>query len=99
MLLVLGTVRLPAGKLDDARPAMARMIAASRLEPGCLEYGYAEDILDRGLIHVKERWRDREALAAHFASPHIREWRAAWTALGIRERRLRLHEIAEGEAV
>lgn len=62
MLLVVGTVCLPPENLDDARPVMARMISASRAEDGCEEYAYAEDILDAGLIHVKELWRDRAAL-------------------------------------
>jgi quinol monooxygenase YgiN len=91
-ILVLGTVRLPPGRLDAARPAMAAMIAASRLEDGCLEYTYAEDVLEAGLIHVKEAWRDREALRAHFESPHLHAWRATWEGLGISDRHLFLYE-------
>lgn len=59
MLLIVGTVRLPADKLDAARPVMRRMVEASRAEPGCLDYGYAEDVLDPSLIHVKELWTDQ----------------------------------------
>jgi quinol monooxygenase YgiN len=77
MLLIVGTVRLPPDKLDEARPIMARMLEASRAEPGCLEYAYAEDVIDRGLIHVKERWSNRIALSDHFNSRHIAEWRKA----------------------
>jgi quinol monooxygenase YgiN len=58
MLLIIGTIRLPADRLAAARPAMASMIEASRAEPGCLEYSYAEDVLEPGLIQVKERWTD-----------------------------------------
>ncbi len=61
MLLIIGTVRLPPENLDDARPVMRRMIEASRAENGCLEYSYAEDILDADLIHVKEIWLNRVA--------------------------------------
>ncbi len=74
---------------------MRRMVEASRAEPGCLDYGYAEDVFDPGLIHVKERWADQHALDRHFASAHIAEWRAAWPALGIGERQLHLYEIGE----
>src|SRR3546814_8600345 len=72
MLLIVGTIRLPAGNLQDARPAMAQMISASRAENGCEEYFYAEDVLDPGLIHVRELWHDQAALDRHFASEHIR---------------------------
>lgn len=98
-ILILGTIRLPAGRLDAARAAMAAMIAASRAEDGCLDYAYAEDVLEPGLIRVSESWRDRDALARHFASAHIAAWRAAWPALGISDRALRLYEAGAPEPV
>ena len=93
MILVVGTFRVDPARLDAARPAMASMIAASRAEPGCLAYSYSEDLLDAGLIHVTERWRDRAALAAHVETPHIAEWRALWPALGLGERDLAIYYI------
>ncbi len=99
MLLIVGTVRLLAGRLEAARPAMAAMIEASRAEAGCLEYFYAEDVLDRGLIHVKERWIDRTALNEHFNSIHIAIWRATWPSIGIGERNLCLYEIGESQPI
>ncbi len=95
MLLITGTVRLPADKLDAARPAMKRMAEASRAEAGCLEYGYAEDIFEPGLIHVKELWIDQASLDRHFASAYIEEWRATWPSLGIGERNLRVYEVGD----
>ena len=95
MLVIIGTIRLPAERLDEARPAMQRMISGSRAEPGCIDYSYAQDVLDAGLIHVTEVWSDRAALDAHFRSPHIADWRASWAALGIGERNLMLYEAGE----
>lgn len=99
MLLIIGTVRLPAAQLATARPIMAAMVEASRAEAGCLEYSYAEDVLDPGLIHVKERWTDRKALNEHFQSTHIAAWRASWPSLGIGERALYLYEVGEPKPV
>ncbi|MEZ2329421.1 putative quinol monooxygenase [Mesorhizobium sp. RCC_202] len=96
MLLIIGTVRLPPDRLEQAKPAMERMISASRAEPGCLDYSYAQDVLDPGLIRVSEAWSDRSALDAHFKSAHIAEWRASWAALGISDRKLTLHETDGG---
>lgn len=92
MLLIIGTVRLPPERLGEAKVAMARMIAATRAEDGCLAYSYSEDVLEPGLIHVIERWQDRASLERHFAMPHIAEWRTAWPALEIGERNLMLYE-------
>ena len=75
---------------------MLAMVTASRAEDGCLEYSYAEDILEPGLIHVSERWRDQAALQAHFGADHMAKWRAAWPALGIGERNLKLFRTDGG---
>jgi quinol monooxygenase YgiN len=95
MLLVVGTVRLPPEKLSDARPVMARMVAASRGEPGCRLYAYAEDVLEPGLIRVTELWDDQAALDAHFASAHLAQWRSAWPELGLGDRRLDVYVVAD----
>ncbi|HEY1803500.1 MAG TPA: putative quinol monooxygenase [Terracidiphilus sp.] len=97
--MIVGTIRLPANQLDRARPSMASIIEASRAEAGCVEYSYAEDVLDRGLIHIKERWKDREALDEHFKTAHLAAWRAAWPSLGLGERNLRLYELGDAQAV
>lgn len=99
MLIILGTFRIDPARLDAARPAMERMIAESRLEPGCIEYCYSPDLLDPGLIHVTERWRDRAALAGHFSAPHLLEWRGEWRRLGIAGRDLRLYQADDGETI
>ena len=99
MLLIVGTVRLPPDNLAVARPVMERMVQASRAEPGCLLYVYAEDLFDAGLIHVKEMWADRDALDRHFAAAHLAEWRAAWPTLGIRDRDLALFDVDQPSAI
>ena len=99
MLLIIGTIRLPAENLESARPVMAEMLRASRAEDGCFDYSYAEDVLEPGLIHVSELWRDREALDRHFASPHIARWRAEWPRLGIGDRSLHVYEVGEPRSV
>ena len=53
------------------------MVAASRIEAGCLEYAYSFDLLDPTLMRIVERWEDADALKAHFATPHMAAWRKA----------------------
>jgi quinol monooxygenase YgiN len=93
-LIVAGTVRAPADNVEGLRPHMAKMVAASRAEHGCLAYGYAEDVAEPGLIHVFEAWEGQAALDAHFATPHMAAWRAAWPRFGVSERRLIAYEVA-----
>lgn len=97
MLLIIGTVRIPAENLNDARYAMQEMIEASLEEEGCVTYAFSEDVVEPGLIHVTEAWRDREALEAHFASEHLAEWRANWERFGIHDRDLKLFDAGKPE--
>ena len=92
-LIVAGTVRVPPESVAALRPHMTQMLAASRAEDGCLEYGYAEDVLEPGLIHVFEVWRDEAALAAHFKTEHMAQWRAAWPQFGVTERKLCAYDV------
>lgn len=97
MLLITGTIRLPPARLSEARPAMRAMILASRREPGCLDYSYAEDVLDPGLMHITELWDSRTHLQAHFRSDHIAAWRSHWSDLEISDRDLKLYEVGDPE--
>jgi quinol monooxygenase YgiN len=92
VIFIEGAIRIR--DLALARPAMEEMIRASRAEAGCIDYAYAIDLLDPGLIRVSERWESREALAAHIASDHIRRWRALWPEIGVSDRRLRMYDAA-----
>ena len=92
MIIIEGTVRIDPAKLDAARPAMEKMVRASRAEDGCIEYAYSIDLLDPGLVRVNERWESRDHLKAHFQTSHMAEWRAVLPGLGITDRSLRLYD-------
>ncbi|MDP1640825.1 MAG: putative quinol monooxygenase [Phenylobacterium sp.] len=98
-LVIAGTIRVPPERLDAFRPHMLAMLEASRAEDGCLEYAYAEDVAEPGLIRVFEAWRDQAALDAHFATLHLAVWRAAWPEFGVSDRRLIAYEVASQRAV
>jgi quinol monooxygenase YgiN len=93
MILVSGRFRLPPERIAEARPAMVKVIAASLAEPGCRAYAYAEDVTEPGLFRVHEEWDSLEALHAHFATPHMREWQATREALGFHGRDVKAYEL------
>lgn len=90
---------MPEGALADLQAAAGRMVAATLQEPGCIRYAFAQDLLDRNLIHISEAWHDKAALDAHFETPHMVEWREALSAIGMTERNLRIYETDGGVVV
>ena len=97
MIAVLGSFRFPPETVEQARPLMRAVIAATLAEPGCRAYSYAEDVAEPGCFRVTELWDSRKALSAHFDTPHMREWVEQRAALGFFDRRIALHEIGATE--
>ncbi|HWE99730.1 MAG TPA: putative quinol monooxygenase [Caulobacteraceae bacterium] len=93
-LIIAGTVRVPPDKADALTPHAMTMMRATLQEDGCVHYVFSRDFEDRGLIHLFEEWRDEGALAAHFATPHMKTWREALAGLGPIERDLVTYNIA-----
>ncbi|HEX8301272.1 putative quinol monooxygenase [Sphingomonas sp.] len=96
MIVMTGSFRIPADKVDTARAHMTAVVKGTQAEDGCLHYSYAEDVTDPGLIHVTERWTSHEALDAHRTAPHLADWREMFAELGVSERNLTLYETDEG---
>src|SRR6185312_1162681 len=97
MIVLTGTVRIPADKLDQARPLMKQVIEATRKEDGCLFYSFGADVLQPGLIVVAEAWRDEAALGVHLNSSHFAAWRDAGAALGVSDRQLTVYEAVSSK--
>jgi quinol monooxygenase YgiN len=98
-VIVAGTVRVPPESLEAFREHMTNMLAASRAEPGCLEYSYAVDVQDPGLVRVFEVWRDQADLEAHFRTPHMARWREAWPQFGVSDRRITTYSVASSAPI
>ncbi len=93
MLIVLAEATMGEGTLDAAHDAMAKMLAASRAEEGCVSYAYAVDVLDPAKLHIIEKWVDADALAFHFQTPHMAEFQAA-----LAQQDLKITELAKFQA-
>lgn len=99
MIVVVGQFRLPAERMAQARPLMGKVMLATRAEAGCIEYNYAEDVLDPGLIRVSEVWETREQLGAHLKTPHMAVWGDERAGLGLSGRAITVFEADEGVAL
>lgn len=98
-LIVAGTFQVQVEKLEAFKAPMAEMLAASREEPGCIEYSYAMDVAQPGLVRVFEVWRAPAYLEQHFKSAHLARWREAWARFGVSDRRLTTYEFTRSEPI
>lgn len=92
MVIVMGTARLAPGEIDRLLPDMREQLAATRVEDGCESYVFARDVLDPDVLQISERWRDNDALAAHFHTPHMAKFNAAIGAAKVMSLRVKAYD-------
>ncbi len=95
LLVVAGDVEIDPSNRDAAIEAARKVMAATREEPGCLEYTISADVDDPGRFVILERWASPEALEAHFATPHMAEFQAAMGGLGVRRVDVKRYDVAQ----
>ena len=93
-IVVSGEIRLDPDDFDAALALIEPLVAATRAEAGCIEYGYWVDPRDRGHVRVFEEWESDDAIAAHSASAHMKTFFAAMAKLRITSVDLSRFEIA-----
>lgn len=75
MIIVAGKIPIQLDKLEEAKKVATVMAQATQLEEGCLEYHFYSNVEDPATLLIFERWESAEALAAHFETPHMAEFR------------------------
>jgi len=94
MLILAGSIRLGAGKRSQALEAMREMVAATRAEPGNIQYSFAFDLHDDHVVRIFEVFRDEAALAEHRASEHMARWRARASEFGVSDRDMAHYDVS-----
>jgi quinol monooxygenase YgiN len=80
MIVVNARIEADPETIAALKPAIATMETASRAEPGCEDYTFSVELNNPSVIRITERWRDMQALALHFATPHMAAFGAAMGA-------------------
>ena len=93
MLIVLADARFDPTQTSEIIAIARPMIEASRAEAGCAGYDYAFDMLEPGLIRVREWWRGEQALRDHFATPHMAAFLKALRTLKPASVTIKCHEL------
>jgi quinol monooxygenase YgiN len=94
-IVVSGEIRLDPGDFDAALAMIEPLVAATKAEPGCVEYDYWVDPRDRGRVRVFEEWESDEAIAVHSRSDHMKAFFAGMAKLRISAVELSRFEVSE----
>ncbi|MDK1388945.1 putative quinol monooxygenase [Sinorhizobium sp. 8-89] len=77
MVYVIAYRKAHAGKGDDVVALAAQLIEATRKEAGCVSYDLYRNPTEPDTLVFDENWKDRAAVDAHFAEPHLKAFQAA----------------------
>lgn len=90
MIIIYVEAKVDPADMPAARDLARAMVTETRKEDGCLAYAFSEDLLEPGLIRVFEKWRDAEAIRAHFATPHMAAFNAGLAKLRLERADMRM---------
>ena len=99
MIIVAGSVELDPAQRDAALRAASALFAATRAQPGCLDYAWCADPSSPSRVYVYEQWSDTPAFASHLAGPCYAGMLAALARHGLRSADVAKHRIEKSEPV
>ncbi len=81
MILVLGSLVVREGSIDEAMRLSLEHVRRSRAEPGCIAHAVHRDCENPDRLVFVEEWADDASLQAHFQVPASRAFVAGLSAL------------------
>jgi quinol monooxygenase YgiN len=70
-ILVVATLKIQDGKVDEAVAALTPVIESTHEEEGCLSYVLHQDVNDPNTLVFVERWASQDAINAHAQQPQM----------------------------
>jgi len=77
VLTILAQIQAAPGKEDALIAEMHKLIAATKLEAGCLQYDMHRDNDKPGFFMFYENWETRALWLDHMKAPHLAAYNAA----------------------
>lgn len=94
MLIIAGTITLPAEKLDEAMAISRPLCELVRSESGCQDYLFTVNTEVPGELRLFEVWDNEEGLHVHFTTPHMTQWLEDVTELGVIDRDVTRYDVS-----
>ena len=95
MIIVNARIQATTETVEALKDAILTMQNATLKEEGCEDYSFCVELADPGAIRVVERWTTRDALNAHFQTPHMATFLAVMQAHPLGETDAHFYEATE----
>ena len=76
-LTIVARIKAKPGREDALSSELARLVAPTLVEPGCLQYDFHRDLEDPGNFLFFENWATKDQWLAHMESPQLLAYKAA----------------------
>lgn len=73
-IVLFARLKVKKEAVEQAKKAALAIVAPSRSENGCINYDFHQAIDDETVFLWHETWTDQEAIDAHAASKHFKEF-------------------------
>ena len=71
MIIVAGTFKFKADKLDEVKANLIKTQTISTSEEGCIIYRFSQSLEDDTVFHLYEEWENQATLDVHAANPEL----------------------------
>ncbi len=95
MIVISGTFRIDAAKLDQAVSSAQKHMTKTHEEIGCGVFNLSLDIAERGLFWVIEEWESEAALLKHYETPHYAAFMQDLREFGVHEMNIQRYIVSE----
>ena len=75
MLIILGSLTMRPELVEEVKPILANIRAATLMEAGCIGYDGHIALDNPAKFVFIERWETEAAFQAHLQQPHVQAWR------------------------
>lgn len=95
MIVVIGSIVVRDGHLDEALTLGRAHVRRSRTEPGCISHDVHHDSENHNRLVFVERWVDHASLMQHFAVPESNTFVRSVSALAERPPSIEIYDANE----
>lgn len=95
MILITAKAAVTAENREAYCSLSEAQVINSRKEPGCIDYGYYEDVMEPGTFIFVEKWKDQAALDFHFKQDYCLDFIKSVRKLASARSPIEIHQISE----